>query len=79
MRPGVPDVGWRRSLDRCSAQPSSVHMALNMDLYYREVYGLPIPADRDLTGVYSPVPKPLQPVLARSNSRTKGGSQTEAK
>jgi hypothetical protein len=54
---GVPDIGWRRSLDRCSVQPSSVRIALNMDLYYREVYGIPIPANRDLTNATSPVPR----------------------
>ena len=45
---------------RCSVQPSSVHIALNMDLYYREVYGLPIPADRDLTKATSPVARPIK-------------------
>lgn len=76
---GVPDIGWRRSLDRCSANPSSVPIALNMDLHYRKVYGLAIPADRDLMWATSPVPKPLQPVSAHPSSKTKKKSQTEAK
>jgi hypothetical protein len=59
---GVPDIGWRRSLDRCSVRPSSVPIALNMDWYYRETYGLQIPVDRDLTGATSPVPRPIKPV-----------------
>jgi hypothetical protein len=72
---GVPDIGWRRSLDRCSANPSGAYLALNTDLYYREVYGLPVPDALDLTGAYSPVPKPLQPVLARPNTRTSDVSE----
>jgi len=66
---GVPDVSWRRSLDRCSAHPSAVHIALNMDLYYREVYGLPIRSKRDLTGLTSPLPKPIKPVANGSNGK----------
>ena len=27
---GVPDISWRRSLDRCSAQPSIAFVAVNM-------------------------------------------------
>jgi hypothetical protein len=61
---GVPDISWRRSLDRCSANPSGTYIVINMDLHYRELYGLPLPDARKLTGAYSPVPKPLQ-VLAR--------------
>jgi hypothetical protein len=73
---GVPDIGWRRSLDRCSANPSTTYLVLNTDLYYREVYGLPLPDAGTLTGAYSPVPKLLQPVLARPNSGT-NVSETE--
>jgi hypothetical protein len=68
---GVPDIGWRRSLDRCSAKPSGTYLAVNTDLYYRRVYGLPIPGALDLTRAYSPVPKPREPVLARANTGTK--------
>ncbi len=64
---GVPDIRWRRSLDRCSAQPSKTYVALNLDMFYRDRYGIPVPEDRDLTGASCPVPKPLQPVLARSS------------
>lgn len=62
---GVPDIGWRRSLDRCAANPSGVYLAQNTDLYYRELYGLPVPDAHKFTRVYSPLPKPVQPVLAR--------------
>lgn len=64
---GVPDIGWRRSLDRCSAQPSKTYVALNLDMFYRDRYGIPVPEDRDLTGMSCPVPKFLQPVLAPSS------------
>ena len=57
---GVPDIGWRRSLDRCSAKPSGAYLVQNTDLHYRELYGLPVPDGQDLTLAYSPVPKPLQ-------------------
>jgi hypothetical protein len=63
---GVPDIGWRRSLDRCSAHPPKTYVALNLDMFYRDRYGIPVPEDRDLTGMSCPVPKPLQPVLAPS-------------
>jgi len=76
---GVPDIGWRRSLDRCTANPSTKYIVINTDLYYRELYGLPIPDARGLTGAYSPVPKPLKPVLARPNSGTKVVSEIEPK
>jgi hypothetical protein len=76
---GVPDIGWRRSLDRCSANPSTKYIVINTDLYYRELYGLPIPDAQNLTGAYSPVPKPLQAVLARPNSGTEDGSESETK
>ncbi len=57
---GVPDIGWRRSLDRCSANPSAAHIVINTELYYRERYGLPVPDARQLIGAYSPVPKSLR-------------------
>ena len=61
---GVPDISWRRSLDRCSANPSTIRVDLNTDLYFRELYGLPIPGPSELTLAYSPLPRPLQPILA---------------
>ena len=67
---GVPNIAWRTSLDRCSAQPSAVSVALNLDMYYRERLGLPAPKDQDLTGMSCPVPKPLQTVLARLSEGT---------
>jgi hypothetical protein len=76
---GVPDIGWRRSLDRCSANPSGAHVVINTDLYYRELYRLPLPDARELTGAYSPLPKPIQPVLAGPNTGTKDGSDSETK
>ena len=76
---GVPDIGWRRSLDRCSANPSGAYVVINTDLHYRELYGLPLPDARKLTGAYSPVPKSLQPVLADTNTGIKDGSETETK
>ena len=54
---GVPDISWRRSLDRCSAQPSIAFVAVNMDMFYRDKYGIPTPKDRNLTGESCPVPK----------------------
>jgi len=54
---GVPDISWRRSLDRCSAQPSIAFVAVNMDMFYRDKYGIPMPKDRNLTGESCPVPK----------------------
>jgi hypothetical protein len=76
---GVPDIGWRRSLDRCSVNPSGAYIEINTDLYYREVYGLPIPEARELIRAYSPVPKPLQPVLGRRDSGNEDVSETEPK
>jgi len=78
---GVPDIAWRTSLDRCAGQPSAVFIALNMDMYYRELFGIPAPKDRDLTGLSCFVPKSLQTILARSDEGTPQGveSQTNAK
>jgi hypothetical protein len=70
---GVPDIAWRTSLDRCTAQPSTMFIALNMDMYYRELFGIPAPTDRDITGLFCPVPKSLQTVLARPNEGTPPG------
>jgi hypothetical protein len=68
---GVPDISWRRSLDRCFAQPSLAFVAVSMDMFYRDGCGIPMPKDRDLTGESCPVPKLLQPVLARPSDDTK--------
>jgi hypothetical protein len=67
---GVPDIAWRTSLDRCTAQPSTMFIAFNMDMYYRELFGVPAPTDRDITGLSCPVPKSLQTVLARPDEGT---------
>jgi hypothetical protein len=64
---GVPDIAWRTSLDRCSAQPSVAFVAVNMDMFYRDLYGIPILESRDLTGLSSPLPKPVEPALDRSS------------
>ena len=57
---GVPDVAWRTSLDRCNAQPSATFIALNLDMYYRELLNIPTPKDQVLTGMSCPVPKPCK-------------------
>ena len=62
---GVPEIAWRTSLDRCSAQPAAVFMALNLDMHYRDRFRISAPADRDLTGASVPVPKSLQPISAQ--------------
>lgn len=67
---GVPDISWRRSLDRCSANPSTIRIVINTDLYFRELYGLPIPGPSELTLAYSPMPRPFSQILAL-NSGTK--------
>lgn len=61
---GVPDLSWRRSLDRCTAHPSGAYVPVSMDMYYRNKYNIPISEDLDLTGASCPVPKPLPTVLA---------------
>jgi len=76
---GVPDIGWRRSLDRCSANPSTTYLALNRDLYYREIYGLPLPEAQKLIEAYSPAPRLLELVSARLDTATKDESGTEPK
>ena len=67
---GVPDISWRRSLDHCSANPSTIPVDIITDLYFRELYGLPIPGPSVLALAYSPLPRPLPPILA-FNSGTK--------
>lgn len=57
---GVPDLSWRRSLDRCTAHPSRAYVPVSMDIYYRDKYNIPICEDLDLTGASCPVPKPSQ-------------------
>jgi len=64
---GVPDISWRRSLDRCSANPSSIPVVINTDLHYRELYHLPLPSPSDLALAFSPLPRALHPILARNN------------
>ena|SRR2546426_5160974 len=39
---GVPQLRWRRSLDRCSKRPSHLTVGLNTDAYYREMFGIPV-------------------------------------
>ena len=56
---GVPEIGWRRSLDRCSERPSCMELAVNLDLHYREQFRIPLDPERDLTGTSSPLPKRL--------------------
>jgi hypothetical protein len=72
---GIPDIGWRRSLDRCSAQPSKASVPVSMDMFYRDKYSIHAPKDWDLTGASCPVPKPLQPVLSRSGDDISKRSQ----
>jgi hypothetical protein len=67
---GVPDISWRRSLDRCSANPSTIRVDLITDLHFRYLYDLPIPGPSELTFACGPLPRPLQQILAL-NSGTK--------
>ena len=76
---GVPEIAWRTSLDRCSAQPAEVFMAVNLDMHYRELFGIPDPTDRDLTGVSVPVPKLLQPISAQPSVQTTAASNPPMK
>ncbi len=62
---GVPDISWSRSLDRCYANPSTTYFSQTTEMYYREMYGMPMPEERELMGQSAPVPKPLQPISAR--------------
>ncbi len=39
---GVPQLRWRRSLYRCSMQPSHLAVGLNTEAYYREMFGIPV-------------------------------------
>lgn len=72
---GVPDLSWRRSLDRCTAHPSRAYVPVSMDMYYRDKYRIPMHKDLDLTGASCPVPKPLPTVLACSNDDTNSSVQ----
>lgn len=56
---GLPEISWRTSLDRCSAQPSIDYVAVNLDLFYRDRYAIPMPKDRDYTGALCPIPRPV--------------------
>jgi len=67
---GVPDISWSRSLDRCYANPSTTYFSQTTEMYYREMYGMPMPEERDLIGQRAPVPKPLQPISARPCNRS---------
>jgi hypothetical protein len=40
---GVPELGWRTSLDKCSSNPCSYEVALNTDRHYRAMFGIPAP------------------------------------
>jgi hypothetical protein len=62
---GVPEIAWRTSLDRCSQEPSRMELAVNLDLHYRERFGIRPDPERDLTGMSSPLPKPFPPISAR--------------
>ena len=62
---GVPDIAWSTSRDRCAKQPSEVRVALNLDLYYRDKYGLPASEERIQPGMRSPMPKPCRPISTR--------------
>jgi hypothetical protein len=76
---GVPEIVWRTSLDRCSAQPSAAFVALNLDMHYRDRFGIPAPADRDLTGASVPEPKPLQPISAQPSVQPAAASNAPIK
>lgn len=65
---GVPDIAWRTSLDRCSAQPSEATVAVNLDMHLRERFGIPARNDLDLTGAFCPVPKSLRRVLTQTGT-----------
>ena len=72
---GVPEIAWRTSLDRCSAQPSWLPVSLNLEMHYRDEFGMPSLEARYLIGASCPVLKPLQPVLARSSDEGKDSSE----
>ena len=40
---GVPQIGWRTSLDRCSKTPARIVVGRKTEDYYRALYGIPIP------------------------------------
>lgn len=62
---GVPEISWRTSLDRCSEQPSIDYVAVNLDMFFRNRYSIPMPTDRDFTGTLCPLPKPGKIALTR--------------
>jgi hypothetical protein len=68
---GVLDISWRRSLDRCSANLSAIRVDLITDLYFRDLYSLPIPIPSELAKADSPLPKTLQPILALNSGSKK--------
>jgi hypothetical protein len=43
---GLPELGWRTSLDKCSKNPCSYLVALNRDRHYRAMFSIPVPEDR---------------------------------
>jgi hypothetical protein len=76
---GVPEIAWRTSLGRCSANPSEVRVAFNLDLYYRDKYGLPASQEPILPGTRSPVPKPYQTISTQpSDLSAKGIEQNNS-
>ncbi len=42
---GVPDLSWRRSLDRCTAYPSEAYVPVGLDMFYRDRYSIPMLED----------------------------------
>jgi hypothetical protein len=76
---GVPDISWSRSLDRCYANPSTVYFSQTTEMYYREMYGMPMPEERDLMGQSALVPKPLQPISARPSDQAERTSNRALK
>jgi len=76
---GVPDIAWSTSRDRCAKKPSEVRVALNLDLYYRDKYGLPASQEPILPGTRSPVPKPYQTISTQpSDLSAKGIEQNNS-
>ena len=71
--------GWRSGCrlaqiaDRCSKRPSTLAIALNTDLYYRDRLGISAPKGLDLTRLWSRLPKFVPPILVRFSNRTKDG------
>ena len=59
---GVPNIAWRTSLDRCSAQPSEAFIALNLDMHLRE----------KIWYSSSPRPRPHGIILSRAETPQAG-------